>query len=180
MTTTNKILKKGLIQINLKGIILSLVLFSLHLLPSYCTENLQEEKTQLSFKHTFIIPDNAQINDDCGKFYSLFVHPTVDQIQFEIIGGNEEGIFKIDRSFINNISVSSMNQLVIEFVNKIAELKGFKVICEGTEDSCQIKKLLHLGNHSFQGYYFGRPETFLNVVEKYTKGIYLEKMNEFV
>lgn len=108
--------------------------------------------------------------DDFGTGYSSL--PFLEKLPINEI--------KIDRSFINNISVSSMNQLVIEFVNKIAELKGFKVICEGTEDSCQIKKLIHLGNHSFQGYYFGRPEPAAKVIEKYTSESYLKKMDEFV
>jgi hypothetical protein len=117
MIKKNKILNKGLIQINTMGIILSLVLFSLRLFPSYCTENLQEEKTQLSIAHTFIVPDNAQFDDDCGKFYSLFTHTTINQIQFEIIEGNEDGIFKIDR-LAGNIKILDNIKLDFNLKNK--------------------------------------------------------------
>ena len=142
----------------------------------FITFELTESIAINDFKNTLIKMEELKESgvsfsiDDFGTGYSSL--PYLEKLPINEI--------KIDRSFINNISISSMNQLVIEFVNKIAELKGFKVICEGTEDSCQIKKLLYLGNHSFQGYYFGRPEPSVNVVEKYTKGIYLEKMNEFV
>ncbi|GLI56603.1 hypothetical protein PM10SUCC1_21170 [Propionigenium maris DSM 9537] len=107
--------------------------------------------------------------DDFGAGYSSL--PFLEKLPINEI--------KIDRSFINNINVSTMNELVIEFVNKIAHLKGFKVICEGTEEESQIKKLIHLGNYSFQGYYFGRPEPASQVIEKYTNNFYHRKMDSF-
>lgn len=108
--------------------------------------------------------------DDFGTGYSSL--PFLEKLPINEI--------KIDRSFINNISISPMNQLVIEFVNKIAGLKDFQVICEGTEERCQIKKLMFLGNYSFQGYYFGRPEPAIQVVKKYSDNVYFKKMDEFI
>jgi len=108
--------------------------------------------------------------DDFGSGYSSL--PFIEKLPINEI--------KIDRSFIRNVNNSKVNQLVIEFVNKIANFKGFSVICEGTEDSLQIKKLMFLGNFSFQGYYFGRPEPSDEVILKYNNGFYLDKLREFV
>jgi parallel beta-helix repeat protein len=52
--------------------------------------------TILSHTQHFIIPENIDINDDCGKFYSIFTHETIEQIKFEIIAGNDDDIFKIN------------------------------------------------------------------------------------
>ncbi len=108
--------------------------------------------------------------DDFGSGYSSL--PYIEQLPINEI--------KIDRSFIQDLNNSQINQIIIEFVNKIATLKKYNVICEGTEEAEEIKKLMLLGNYSFQGYYFGRPESSDSVIKKYNDNIYLKKMEEFI
>lgn len=108
--------------------------------------------------------------DDFGSGYSSL--PFIDILPIEEI--------KIDRSFINDINTSKINEVIIEFVNRIASVKKFNVVCEGTEEEQQIRKLMKLGNFSFQGYYFGRPEPFDTVIKKSMDRSYLKKMEEFI
>lgn len=56
------------------------------------------EMKDMSYSQLFFIPENAENNDDCGKFYSYFTYKPVDKIQFKITGGNTAGIFKIDET----------------------------------------------------------------------------------
>jgi len=108
--------------------------------------------------------------DDFGSGYSALSY-------LEKLPINE---LKIDKSFIDNINTSPVNQIIIEFINEIAKVQNFKVICEGTERREQIEKLLLLDNHSFQGYYFGHPEPYEEVVSKYHSGFYHIKIKSFI
>ena len=108
--------------------------------------------------------------DDFGSGYSALSY--LDKLPI-----NE---LKIDKSFIDNINTSSVNQVTVEFINKIAKIKMFKVICEGTEKKEQVEKLILLDNYSFQGNYFGKPEPFDKVVRKYKSGEYHSKLINFL
>jgi hypothetical protein len=57
-----------------------------------------QEIKDMSYSQLFFIPENAENNDDCGKFYSYFTYKPVDKIVYKITGGNTTGIFKIDET----------------------------------------------------------------------------------
>lgn len=107
--------------------------------------------------------------DDFGSRYSSLSY-------IEKLPINE---LKIDKSFIDDINTSLVNPIIIELITKIGRVAGFKTVCEGVETQEQIEKLISLGSDSFQGYYFGKPEPLLMVVEKYEKGEYHSKLRQF-
>jgi diguanylate cyclase (GGDEF)-like protein len=64
-------------------------------------------------------------------------------------------MIKIDRSFVNKIE--SNGDAIISAVMHIAASFDFLVIAEGVETEIQAQKLLSLGVHFFQGYYYSKP-----------------------
>lgn len=64
-------------------------------------------------------------------------------------------MIKIDRSFVNNIE--NTGDAIISAVMHIAASLDFLVIAEGVETERQAQKLLSLGVHFFQGYYYSKP-----------------------
>jgi diguanylate cyclase (GGDEF)-like protein len=64
-------------------------------------------------------------------------------------------MIKIDRSFVNKIE--SNGDAIISAVMHIAASFDFLVIAEGVETELQAQKLLSLGVHFFQGYYYSKP-----------------------
>jgi len=84
---------------------------------------------------------------------------------------------KIDKSFIDNIDTSETNSVIVEFIVKIGDLNGFKVICEGIESMEQLHKLASLGCNNFQGYFFGKPEPFDIVTLKHFNNEYAKKIS---
>ena len=62
---------------------------------------------------------------------------------------------KIDRSFVNKID--SNGDAIISAVMHIASSFDLLVIAEGVETEIQVQKLLKLGVHYFQGYYYSKP-----------------------
>lgn len=62
---------------------------------------------------------------------------------------------KIDRSFVNKMD--STGDAIISAVMHIAASFDFLVIAEGVETEIQAQKLLTLGVHYLQGYYYSKP-----------------------
>ena len=83
---------------------------------------------------------------------------------------------KIDKLFIENISISKINSVIVKAVGEMGRIKGFKVTCEGVESLEQIRILSHLGCRIFQGYYFGKAEKLSVVVQNLNSEVYLRKI----
>ena len=68
---------------------------------------------------------------------------------------------KIDRSFVNKIN--SNGDAIISAVMHIASSLNFLVVAEGVENEEQAQKLLKLGVHYFQGFYYSKPLEVENI-----------------
>jgi diguanylate cyclase (GGDEF)-like protein len=64
---------------------------------------------------------------------------------------------KIDRSFVQRMSSSGTNDVIISAVVSLARALGLDVIAEGVETSEQLEQVRSLGCQYVQGYFFGRP-----------------------
>lgn len=63
---------------------------------------------------------------------------------------------KIDRSFINEITIDRPSEHIVKAILAMCEGLDLKVIAEGIETPDQAAKLLQLGCNSGQGYLFGK------------------------
>ncbi len=85
--------------------------------------------------------------DDFGTgFSSLF-----DLINFDI------QILKIDKSFIDGISINPVNESVIKSLIILSKDLGIKVVAEGVEVQEQLSFLQQQECHQIQGYIFSKP-----------------------
>ncbi len=64
---------------------------------------------------------------------------------------------KIDRSFVNNITVDQKDAMIVKTIIEIAHNLGLKVIAEGVEHLEQMKFLGDLRCDELQGFFFSRP-----------------------
>ncbi len=83
---------------------------------------------------------------------------------------------KIDKLFIENITISKINSVIVKAVIDMGRVKGFKVTCEGVETFEQIRILSHLGCRTFQGYFFGKAEKLSVITQNLSSETYLKKM----
>lgn len=65
---------------------------------------------------------------------------------------------KIDKSFVEQIETNNKIDIMFEMIMKLAHNFNLNVVAEGVETSGQYEKLLEMGCHEIQGYYFSRPE----------------------
>jgi len=64
---------------------------------------------------------------------------------------------KIDRSFIRNFDSDERSVAVVKAIIGLAGAMGLYVIAEGVESENEIRRLVKLGCHEIQGFYFSRP-----------------------
>ncbi len=72
---------------------------------------------------------------------------------------------KIDRSFVTDIATRSDQVAIIQAVLSIARALGMTVTAEGVETAIQKDFLKALGCDNAQGYLFGKPVPFEEIVE---------------
>lgn len=85
--------------------------------------------------------------DDFGTGYSSLSYLKLSQIDF----------VKLDRAFVSELETSTQDYTIASAVVSIANTLGAEVIAEGVETEIQLKKLIQLGSHYAQGYYFSKP-----------------------
>ena len=96
--------------------------------------------------------------DDFGTGYASLIH--LRDLVFHKI--------KIDRSFIQNICSSPADLAIVKATISLAKDLGKLVIAEGIETEEQEAVLLGLGCDMGQGYLYGRPQPWMEVLQQET------------
>ncbi|HAE28386.1 MULTISPECIES: putative bifunctional diguanylate cyclase/phosphodiesterase [Hyphomonas] len=86
--------------------------------------------------------------DDFGTGYSSLRH--LSELPFEVL--------KIDRSFIENLSVDTTSQTIVRTVTSMAHSLGLIVTAEGVNSVDNATAVSEFGCDIGQGFLFGRPE----------------------
>jgi hypothetical protein len=74
--------------------ICNVIFFILHINTSVSFS--QDKKTDISYSQEFIIPNNAEKEDICGKFYYYFDYKPQNAVHYSIFSGNSNEIFTIN------------------------------------------------------------------------------------
>ncbi len=88
--------------------------------------------------------------DDFGTGYS----------SLSLIHNIDADIIKIDKSFVDELTVNEKSRILIESIISIASRLNMSVIAEGVETREQGRALLAMGCNLAQGYYYGKPVDF--------------------
>lgn len=125
-----------------------------HNLPGHCLEIELTENTlarnleNISTKLRRLAANGVSIAiDDFGTGYSSLSY--LHKLPINTL--------KIDRSFVNALSVDTRTRAIIRGITSIAQGLGVRVIVEGVENTRQRDLLLELGCETMQGFLFARP-----------------------
>jgi EAL domain-containing protein (putative c-di-GMP-specific phosphodiesterase class I) len=86
--------------------------------------------------------------DDFGTGYSSLSY--LKRLPFDTL--------KIDQSFVRDIETDPSDREIVQTIMNIARSMKISVIAEGVETPIQALLLRQLGCHTFQGYYFAKPQ----------------------
>ena len=95
--------------------------------------------------------------DDFGKGYS----------SLGLLKDIHADVLKIDMSLLREIDCKQRSRTILESIIRMAVSLGMDVVTEGVETETQLKALVAMGCHHFQGYYFSRPVMVEDFEEKY-------------
>lgn len=106
--------------------------------------------------------------DDFGKGFStfnriFFIHPK---------------FVKLDISLIRNVDTDSVKKTLIDGLVKFCHSENIRIIAEGIETKSELASLINLGVDFGQGYYLGRPETYLKNIDEETTEFISSKIRD--
>ena len=115
-----------------------------------------------------VVNDAALAVERLGELRALGVKISVDDFgtgysSLTYLKGLPVDEVKIDKGFIDGLSVEPADQAVVRAVVDIAHTLGLKVVAEGVEQEDQQAVLLHLGVDEVQGYLLARPMAALDM-----------------
>jgi diguanylate cyclase (GGDEF)-like protein/PAS domain S-box-containing protein len=97
--------------------------------------------------------------DDFGTGYSSLSYLNVLPIE----------VLKIDKSFIDDISLKESNKALLDGIIKLAHDLKMEVIAEGVEDFIQLELLKEINCDVIQGYYFSKPIAYEYLEQEYKR-----------
>ena len=101
--------------------------------------------------------------DDFGSGYSTL--DVLKDIRFDLI--------KFDMSFLRGLDDKKESRIILKEMAAMVNELGIESICEGVETAEQAEFLRDIGITKLQGYYFGRPVPFEEIVRMYRDGSHL-------
>ncbi|WP_104034186.1 putative bifunctional diguanylate cyclase/phosphodiesterase [Vibrio jasicida] len=71
---------------------------------------------------------------------------------------------KIDATFVRNMLANTTSEQVVLLIAQLAQLLDVDLIAEGVEDDRALQKLIEMGCHHIQGYFYSRPHSVEELV----------------
>ena len=98
--------------------------------------------------------------DDFGSGYSSL--DVLQNIHFDLI--------KFDMRFMERFDSGDESKIILTELTKMAIALGVETVCEGVERIEQVDFLREIGCTRIQGYYYGKPLSFDQILMKYRRG----------
>jgi diguanylate cyclase (GGDEF)-like protein len=116
----------------------------------------------LELTESVLIEQGGQTVERLGEIRNLGVKIAIDDFgtgysSLSYLGALPFDCLKIDKSFVDNICVSSQDTAVVAAVLHMARGFGVIAVAEGVETEDQAQRLREMGCSHAQGYWFGRP-----------------------
>ena len=99
--------------------------------------------------------------DDFGSGYSSL--DVLQDIHFDLL--------KFDMRFMKRFGEGKESKTILTDLIRMAIDLGVDTICEGVETAEEVEFLREIGCSKMQGYYYSRPISFEEILERYRKGI---------
>ena len=95
--------------------------------------------------------------DDFGTGYSCLSYLKILPVD----------VLKIDRSFINQLTIETPEEPLVQAITQLAKGASLTSVAEGVENEFQVHRLQEFGVSLLQGFYFSRPVTADKIKTRY-------------
>jgi len=131
-----------------------------------CSQNLELELTE-----SLLISNKDLMVAVLGELRQMGVKTAIDDFgtgysSLSYLKQFRVNKLKIDRSFIRDIAIDCDDAAITTAIISVAKSLSLKVIAEGVEDEAQLSFLREHGCDEIQGYYFSKPVTAAELVDK--------------
>ncbi len=99
--------------------------------------------------------------DDFGSGYSSL--DVLQQIHFDLL--------KFDMRFMERFNSGDEGKIILTELTRMAISLGVETVCEGVEQKAQVEFLREIGCTKIQGYYYGKPIPFDEILALYHRGV---------
>jgi diguanylate cyclase (GGDEF)-like protein/PAS domain S-box-containing protein len=116
----------------------------------------------LELTESVLLPHDDRARADLAELKASGIRLAIDDFgtgysSLSYLKGLPIDVIKIDKSFVDGIDTSELQQALAESIIRMARTLGLEVIAEGIENTAQRDKLVRLGCRYGQGYLLAKP-----------------------
>lgn len=150
------------IAVNVSAIELFQDSFAASMLRTIRRFGLKPEQIEIEITETNLISNYSMIFDELKRLNSHGIKIAIDDFgtgysSLSRLGTLPVTCIKIDKFFIDGLTINSLSELMVEAIINIAHKINISVVAEGVETLAQRDALLKLGCDYIQGYFYSMP-----------------------
>jgi diguanylate cyclase (GGDEF)-like protein/PAS domain S-box-containing protein len=116
----------------------------------------------LELTESVLLPHDDRVGDDLAALKASGIRLAIDDFgtgysSLSYLKGLPIDVIKIDKSFVDGIDTSELQEALAESIIRMARTLRLEVIAEGIENMAQRDKLMRLGCRYGQGYLLAKP-----------------------
>ena len=116
------------------------------------------------------------IKEQVERFQSLGFHVWMDDFgsgfsSLDVLQNIRFDLIKLDMRFMKQFNSNERSRIIITELIKMAMSLGIETVCEGVETAEQVEFLRQVGCTKMQGYYFCKPISYEQILERYNTGV---------
>lgn len=126
------------------------------------THDVSPERIEIEITESIMIDSAEKALQRIDEIKALGLRVAIDDFgtgysSLSYLNSFPSDILKIDKSFIDRMSLSSSSRQYVEIIISLGHILDLKVISEGVESTEQVEVLKKIGCDFVQGYVWGRP-----------------------
>jgi len=136
-----------------------LVIDIMNLIKKY---NMDPKLLEIEITESVLIEDFSLIKEKMNVLRNIGIKVSMDDFgtgysSLSYLSGLPIDTLKIDKSFIDSVSINESTQVIIEAILKMVKKLGVETVAEGVETKEQFQLLREMGCDCIQGYLLGKP-----------------------
>src|ERR1700677_1134955 len=142
---------------------------------AFATSGVPASGLMLELTESVLLPHDDRVRADLAELKASGIRLAIDDFgtgysSLLYLKGLPIDVIKIDKSFVDGIDTSELQQALAESIIRMARTLGLEVIAEGIENTAQSDKLVRLGCRYGQGYLLAKPMPPEKAAELVTTG----------